>query len=124
MLSLDFTSREPIYEQLKNKIIKLSASGVLAPNEKLPSVRNLAKELLVNPNTVQKAYQDLEREGVIYSVPGRGSFVSEGIGENERVLENARRALSAAARGCRSVRIRLEDALELVKKVYREDERI
>ncbi|MCM1133293.1 MAG: GntR family transcriptional regulator [Ruminococcus flavefaciens] len=76
MFSIDLTSRIPIYEQIYNKIIELAVSGTLAENEQLPSVRSLAKDTGVNPNTVAKAYQELERKGVVYSVPGRGSFVS------------------------------------------------
>ncbi len=76
MFSIDLTSRVPIYEQIYHKIIELAVSGTLAENEQLPSVRNLAKDTGVNPNTVAKAYQELERQGVIYSVPGRGSFIS------------------------------------------------
>lgn len=77
MLSIDLQSRVPIFEQIQNGIIRLIHYGVLVPDEQLPSVRNLAQELGVNPNTVQKAYQQLESSGMIYSVAGRGSFVSD-----------------------------------------------
>ena len=76
MFSIDLTSRIPIYEQIYQKIVMLILNGTLAVNDQLPSVRILAKSTGVNPNTVAKAYQELERSGVIYSVPGRGSFVS------------------------------------------------
>lgn len=76
MFSIDLTSRIPIYEQIYQKIVMLILSGTLAENDQLPSVRSLAKSTGVNPNTVAKAYQELERNGVIYSVPGRGSFIS------------------------------------------------
>jgi GntR family transcriptional regulator len=76
MFSIDLTSRIPIYEQIYQKIVGLILNGTLAENDQLPSVRSLAKSTGVNPNTVSKAYQELERNGVIYSVPGRGSFVS------------------------------------------------
>jgi GntR family transcriptional regulator len=76
MFSIDLTSRIPIYEQIYQKIVMLILNGTLAENDQLPSVRLLAKSTGVNPNTVSKAYQELERNGVIYSVPGRGSFVS------------------------------------------------
>ena len=76
MFSIDLTSRVPIYEQIYQKIVMLILNGTLAANDQLPSVRILAKSAGVNPNTVSKAYQELERSGVIYSVPGRGSFVS------------------------------------------------
>ncbi|MDE5763457.1 MAG: GntR family transcriptional regulator [Ruminococcus sp.] len=77
MFSIDLTSRTPIYEQIYNKIVELVISGHLTENSQLPSVRTLAKDTGVNPNTVAKAYQELERQGVIYSVPGRGSFIAK-----------------------------------------------
>lgn len=76
MFSIDLQSRTPIYEQLYKKIIELILKRELMPNDKLPSVRELAKELGVNPNTVSKAFQLLERDSVIYSLTGRGSFVA------------------------------------------------
>ncbi len=76
MFSIDLTSRVPIYEQIYSKITELVISGTLSENSQLPSVRSLAKDTRVNPNTVAKAYQELERRGIIYSVPGRGSFIA------------------------------------------------
>ncbi|WP_335872453.1 GntR family transcriptional regulator [Bacillus sp. 2205SS5-2] len=76
MFDIDIRSRKPIYEQLVDKIKEFIISGVLTPDEKLPSVRHLSKELTVNPNTIQKAYRELEREGYLYSQPGKGSFVA------------------------------------------------
>ena len=75
MLQLDFRSRVPIYEQLVEKIKELIVYQVFKSDEQLPSVRELALELTVNPNTIQKAYRELERLGYTYSVPGKGSFV-------------------------------------------------
>ena len=76
MYSIDLQSRTPIYEQLYKKVVELILKNELKPNDKLPSVRELAKTLGVNPNTVSKAFQLLERDKVIYSLAGRGSFVS------------------------------------------------
>jgi len=76
VFTLDYQSRLPIYEQLYKSIIKMASLGVMEPNEKLPSVRVLGQQLGVNPNTVQKAYQMLERDQMIYSIPGKGSFIS------------------------------------------------
>lgn len=76
MFELDVRSRKPIYEQLMDRIRSLIVSRALAPDEQLPSVRVLSSQLTVNPNTIQKAYRELEREGYIYSVPGKGSFIS------------------------------------------------
>jgi len=76
MLHLDFRERRPLYEQIKEKIKTLILSGVLKPDERIPSVRELAQSLTVNPNTIQKAYKDLETEGFIYSIRAKGSFVT------------------------------------------------
>ena len=76
MFSIDYRSREPIYEQLYNNVIRLLLLGVLKADQQLPPVRQLATELGINPNTVFKAYKNLENDGVIYSVVGKGSFIS------------------------------------------------
>ncbi|MCM1990945.1 GntR family transcriptional regulator [Oceanirhabdus seepicola] len=75
MVQVDFRSRVPIYEQLVEKYKELIIKGVLVEDEKLPSVRALSKELGVNPNTIQKAYRELERQEYIYSIKGKGSYV-------------------------------------------------
>ncbi len=77
MYTIDLQSRTPIYEQLYKKVVELILKDELKAGDKLPSVRELAKSLGVNPNTVSKAFQLLERDKVIYSLAGRGSFVSE-----------------------------------------------
>ena len=77
MILLDYKDRRPLYEQIVDKISDLILKGVLEPNEKIPSVRSLAMELSINPNTIQRAYSELEREGFIYSIKGRGNFVSD-----------------------------------------------
>lgn len=75
MFQIDPTSRVPIYEQLINNVVRLTSVGVLKPDDKLPPVRALASQLGINPNTVAKAYRDLEMRGYIYSSVGRGSFI-------------------------------------------------
>ena len=79
MIQIDLQSRVPLYEQLQEQIIRLSMLGILEENQQLPSVRALAREVGVNPNTVAKAYQQLEQQGIIYTVSGRGSFVSPDV---------------------------------------------
>ncbi|WP_059170381.1 GntR family transcriptional regulator [Bacillus sp. FJAT-27445] len=76
MFDLDLRSRKPIYEQLVEKLKELIVNEVLKPDEQLPSVRTLAQELTINPNTIQKAYRELEIQGFIYSLKGKGSFVN------------------------------------------------
>ena len=77
MFDIDVKSRMPIYEQITENVKRLIMQGVLLPEEKLPSVRSLAQELTINPNTIQKAYRELEREGYVISRPGKGSFVND-----------------------------------------------
>ena len=82
MIRLDYRDARPIYEQVKDGLRRLMVTGVLAPGEKLPSVRSLAMDLAINPNTIQRAYAQLEMEGYVYSVAGRGTFVAEGQEQN------------------------------------------
>lgn len=92
MFELDLRSRMPIYEQLVEKIKELIINNVMKPDEQLSAVRVLAGELTINPNTIQKAYRELERRGYIYSVPGKGSFVRPAVPGNNaarmQTLEN------------------------------------
>lgn len=76
MIRIDYTDSTPIYEQIVNKYKNLIVRNVLTPEEKMPSVRTLAMELSINPNTIQKAYAELERQGFIYTVKGKGNFVA------------------------------------------------
>jgi GntR family transcriptional regulator len=100
MIAIDLRSRMPIYEQIKNKIMELVVIGALKPNDPLPSIRVLASQLALNFNTVKKAYQDLEADGVVYTVVGRGSFIAEGaLGAGhlrDRATEQFRSALQTA----------------------------
>ena len=77
MISINYRDPRPIYEQVKDGFRQLIFSGILKPDEKLPSVRELAGSLAINPNTIQRAYRELELEGCICSVPGKGSFVAD-----------------------------------------------
>ena len=76
MLQIDYRDHSPIYEQIKEKMKELIIKGILKPDERIPSVRELAQSLTKNPNTIQKAYRDLEEKSYIYSIRGKGSFVS------------------------------------------------
>lgn len=78
-ITVDLRSRTPIFEQIVASVRDLVIRGLMQPDENLPSVRALASELAINPNTIQKAYAELERQGVIYSLAGRGNFVASDI---------------------------------------------
>lgn len=94
MFELDVRSRKPIYEQLVEKLKQLIINDVLKEDEKLPSVRELAQQLTINPNTIQKAYRELESQGYIYSLKGKGSFVHpSGKVDNEEELKKVREEL-------------------------------
>ena len=89
MFKIDMRSRTPIYEQIIDSIKELVVKGVLIPGERLPSVRDMAKEMTLNPNTVQKAYQELERQGIISTLRGKGTFISEDIQANNKILKRS-----------------------------------
>lgn len=99
MIIIDYKDTRPIYEQVVAKFKDLILKGVLKPDDQMPSVRNLAMELSINPNTIQKAYAELEREGFIYTVKGRGNFVAG----SENLLQEKRKTC-------------MEDILRLVKE--------
>ena len=77
MININYRDPRPIYEQVKESFRQLILSSVLPADEKMPSVRELATSLAINPNTIQRAYKELEAEGYICSVPGKGSFVCD-----------------------------------------------
>lgn len=77
MIVLDYADKRPLYEQIVEKLKELIARGILKKDEQMPSVRAMAMELSINPNTIQRAYMELERAGFIYPVKGRGNFVAD-----------------------------------------------
>jgi GntR family transcriptional regulator len=76
MFQIDLKSHKPIYEQIVDNYKRLITSGAMNPDDRVPSVRDMAKALAVNPNTIQKAYRELEQQGYFYTTPGQGNFVS------------------------------------------------
>ena len=87
MISINYRDPRPIYEQVKDGFCRLMVAGVLDAGDKLPSVRELAAELAINPNTIQRAYRGLEAEGYIYSIPGKGSFASDAASARSQRLD-------------------------------------
>ena len=84
MFQIDLKSRKAIYEQVMNNFKRLIVTGALIQDEKVPSVRDMAKTLTVNPNTVQKAYRELENQGYFYTVLGQGSFIAAPTGQGDQ----------------------------------------
>ena len=104
MIQLNYRDSKPIYEQIKDGLRKLVISNSLSADEKLPSVRELAAKLAINPNTIQRAYGELERRGVIYAAKGRGNFISDNMTVlRERRLEEIGAQIGALAAQARTL---------------------
>lgn len=116
MISLNYRDASPIYEQIKNGLKRLIVTGALKEGDKLPSVRSLAMELAINPNTIQKAYNELENEGYIYSVPGKGSFASGEIKLDTRRREELERRVREMAAELRFMGATREELLALLEE--------
>ena len=121
LFSLDFQSRLPIYEQLYQNVVRMAALGVLQPGEQLPTVRSLARELGVNPNTVQKAYQMLERDGILNSVTGRGSYIAENLSAVEQRRKDACQRLCQAVDEAVNAGVDKQQILSLVQSRLSEE---
>ena len=118
MLTIDAHSRTPIYEQIKNQITELIRVGVFKPGEQLPSIRAAAGDAGLNVNTVKRAFLDLEADGVIYTLPGRGSFVSENALGSERLRCKALGDVEQAMRAAKTKGIEMSSILEVLTTVY------
>jgi len=119
VLTIDPRSGVPIYLQLIEQVKRSVALGILQAGEQLPTVKQLALDLTVNPNTVAKAYRDLEREGVIETAPGRGSFVrADGAEESSRAAADdvARDVIERAVREAKSVGLRRSEVRDLLEQ--------
>ena len=114
MIRLDYRDARPIYEQVKDGLRRLMVTGVLAPGEKLPSVRSLAMDLAINPNTIQRAYRELEADGYILSVAGKGSFVAQVDRLAEQQKKEALNAFRAAAQRLRALGLSAEALASLL----------
>jgi GntR family transcriptional regulator len=97
LIQINYHDSRPIYEKVKDSLRQLILSGALPEGDRLPSVRELAVSLTINPNTIQRAYRELEQEGYIVSVPGKGSFVAQGGGARAARLAELRERLCALA---------------------------
>ncbi len=118
MIIIDHHSKIPIYEQIKVQILSLITSGALAPGDKLPSLRTLAAELSLNFNTIKKVFAQLEADGVIVTVQGKGCFVADGAGANPAILEKAETALREAVSLARASGVDEKTAHRIVSELY------
>ncbi len=116
MISLNYRDSRPIYGQIKDELRKLIVTGGLAADEKLPSVRALATQLSINPNTIQRAYNELEAEGYIYSVPGKGSFAAACADAGARRKEELLRQAGELIQELRVLGVSQEELATLLKE--------
>ena len=118
LLHISMQDGRPIYQQIVQQVKYLSAAGQVQAHEELPPVRTLAEQLIINPNTVARAYRELETQGLIYKRPGAGTYVSEtgsplSLRERRRILSEQLDAVLAEAR---QMRFDLEDVITLLKE--------
>ena len=123
MIILDYQDRRPIYEQITEKFRTLIYQGALPAGSRLPSVRQLAMELSINPNTIQRAYMTLEQEGLIYPVNGKGNFVAETQQIQEKSKEDFRKEFLELVRRGINTGMTEEELMTLVQKGHEEEQR-
>lgn len=119
MFIIDLMSRVPVYEQIINQVEEQILIGILKAGDKMPSVRSLSMELSINPNTIQKAYTELDRKQLIVTVPGKGAFVSDKA--NQVILSDSRDKLMELGNIVRQMYlagIGKEEIIDIVNKVY------
>ena len=118
MFLLNLQSKIPINEQIQNQILRFIEAGVLKPGDRLPSVRNLASENGINPNTVARAYSELEKNGYVYNLPKKGVYVAEitGAGHSELVR--------SVIRQLKEKKKKKKELLSGIREVYREDDHV
>ena len=117
MIQLNYRDPRPIYEQVKDGIRKLAYSGVVGPDEKLPSVRELAMKLAINPNTISRAYKELEQEGFLYTVAGRGTFINQEYDLNNSRKEELWQQFEKAAKGLIELSVTSQEFEERIKSL-------
>ena len=123
MYQIDNQSRVPIYEQIIRQVEQFVLTGALQPLEQLPSVRAMSMEIHLNPNTVQKAYSELERRKVIFTVSGKGTFITD---KAKTLLQQENRkglgSLAPAVRQLALSGVKKQEIIDVVEQVYKEDQ--
>lgn len=120
MFNIDTRSRDPIHMQLQKQIVKYVSLGILSPDQQLPSVRAMAQELSINPNTVQKAYHTLEMNKVIYTVAGRGAFISSEDSSLEQVKSYAESDFEQSVLTAKDTGLSKEDLVRMIDEIFDE----
>lgn len=116
--TINYRSGEPIYQQIYNEVVKGISLGLLLPQEKLATVRELATNLGINPNTVSKAYQLLEQNGYIYSAVGKGSFVADSSVKLAGLKESTVKTLRSTLKEAEKLGVTRQEVIELVDETY------
>ena len=116
MFTMRLQGGAPICDQLERRMIELIISGEMPPDEKLPPVREIANQLSINPNTVQKTYSKLEARGLIYSIPAKGSYVCEKEKYLSRIIDDAKDEFSAAVEKALRSGLCVVDLLDIITK--------
>lgn len=114
----------PAYEQIRNQLLTLILVGTFAPHSQLPSIRSIAADAGVNINTVKKAFSDLESYGAIYTVPGKGSFVSEKAFKNDSVHDTAVSGISDAISAARAKGLKKQEIIDILNEIYTQEEEL
>ena len=118
MFEINYRDSRPIYEQIKDGLRKLLVTGAIKADEKLPSVREMATSLSINPNTIQRAYRELESEGYIYSVPGKGSFAAGDNDSHEKMKAELKQKFVGVTKELKSVKVEKETVKSWVDESY------
>ena len=123
MIQLDIGDHRPLYEQIRDKLKEMIIAELLTENDKIPSVREMAGILAINPNTIQKAYRELESEGYIYSVKAKGFFVSEikESGDNGKITE-LKEEIKPLIKELKFLGYKKEKIFRLIEKIYQEEQ--
>lgn len=123
MIQLDIGDHRPLYEQIRDKLKEMIIEGLIFENEKIPSVREMAAQLAINPNTIQKAYRELENEGYIYSVKAKGFFVSEIKNTGDRAkISHIKEEIKPIIKEMKFLGMKKESLYRIIEKIYEEDE--
>lgn len=122
MITINYRDPRPIYEQIQAELRRLMLTGALPPGSRLPSVRELAGQLAINPNTIQRAYRELEADGYILSVAGKGSFVAQMDRLAEQQKKQAVEAFRAAVQRLRALGLREEELAALLTQEEQDDD--
>jgi GntR family transcriptional regulator len=121
MFEIDSRSRIPIYEQIKNQLITCIRLGIYKADEQLPSIRSVSTQTGINVNTVKRAFADLEDEGIIYSLVGRGSFVASDAANNTSIAEKALKDIEPDLYSLKSKGVDRDSVIKLINKIYEEE---